>query len=169
MVAVDLEAWKVKKVVECGPRAEGLAISPDGKTLTVGNVGAETVTVIDTGSLAVTRTLNGCPAPIRTFWSPDGSRVFVSAAGSREMVVFSSADWSEVKRIKLMEMDWDWAGEAQGRMPMNFALSADKKRLNFVLVGSNAVAELDLGSLAVKRGFKTGQTPDGIAVWSGGG
>ena len=166
MAAFDLEKWAVKKVVECGPRAEGISLSPDGKTLTVGNVGTDTVTVIDTGSFEVVRTLKGCPAPIRTFWSPDGRNVFVSAAGSREMVVFNPADWSEKKRIKLEELSMDWMGAKEGRMPMNFALSGDQKRLNFVLVGSDAVAELDLGSIEIKRGFKTGKTPDGIAVWS---
>ena len=166
-LAVDLEKWEITKVIECGPRAEGIALSPDGKTLTVGNVGADTVTVIDTETLEVTRTLSGCPAPIRTFWSPDGAHVFVSAAGSREMVIFSAKDWSEKKRIKLEDMDMDWMGAAQQRMPMNFALSGDQKKLNFVLVGSNAVAELDLASLEITRGFKSGQTPDGIAVWSG--
>lgn len=164
-LVVDLEAWSVKKVIECGPRAEGISISPDGKTVTVGNVGADTVTVIDTGTLEVTRTLSGCPAPIRTFWSPDGSKVFVSAAGARELVVFSASDWSEAKRIKFEELTGEWAGAAQGRVPMNFALSGDGKKLFVVLVGVDAVAEVDLATLTVSRGFKTGKTPDGIAVW----
>ncbi len=38
MVAFDLEKGEVAFKVKCGPRAEGISISPDGKIIAVGNV-----------------------------------------------------------------------------------------------------------------------------------
>lgn len=167
MVAFDLTKGEVAYQVTCGNRAEGISISPDGRTVAVGNVGEETVTLIDTEKKASFKTLTGCPAPIRTFFTDGGKSMFVSAAGTGELVVFDTKTWTEKKRIVLANLP-GVAKPQQGErhVPMNYAISKDGKRLFVVLVTGNAVAEIDLVKLEVTKTHKSGQLPDGIAVWS---
>ncbi|MEZ5164198.1 MAG: cytochrome D1 domain-containing protein [Fimbriimonadaceae bacterium] len=165
MAAFDLEKKELVKLVDCGARAEGIAISPDGKTITIGNVGEETVTVIDAKTYEVKRTLTGCPAPIRTFFSPDGKKAVVSAAGADSLVAFDTSTWKESQRVTLAGVES--SAYSGNRIPMNFAHSADGKTFFVVFVQANRVAQFRWNDLGFVKSFKTGQTPDGIAVWGG--
>lgn len=167
MVAFDLVKGEVAYQLTCGNRAEGISISADGRTVAMGNVGEETVTLIDTVKKTSFKTLTGCPAPIRTFFADSDKLMFVSAAGTGEVVVFKTADWTEKKRIVLSDLP-GVAKPAQGdrHVPMNFALSKDGKRLFVVLVTADAVAEIDIATLKVTRTHKSGKLPDGIAIWT---
>lgn len=166
MVAFGLPSLDVKHTVDCGPRAEGLSISADGKTVAVGNVGDDTVSVIDTGTMKVVKTLSGSPATIRTFFTPDGKHLAASSAGAKKLVVWQTSDWTQVKSLDLPSLSLDKLGAAEGRMPMNFAHSADGKSFYVVLVGSNRVMKVRTSDWSIVDGYTTGQTPDGIAVWS---
>lgn len=163
-VAFDLVKGEVTWSVDCGLRAEGISISPDGKTLAVGNMGADTVSIVDVASRKVTKTLSGMPQPIRTFFVDGGSRLLVSSAGTGEVVVFDTGTWEEKKRI-VMEKLPGMAGDDR-HPPMNYALSRDGKRVFVVVVSADLVAEIDLASLTVVKTHKTGKLPDGIAVWT---
>lgn len=168
MVAFDLVKGEVAYSVDCGPRAEGISISPDGKTVAVGNVGDDSVTLIDTGKRSAFKTLKGNPGPIRTFFVNDGKQLLVSAVQSGEVVVWNTADWTEFKRIAVMDLPGMTSERGQRHPPMNFADSADGKRLFFVVVSGDCVAELDLARWEVVRTHKSGKLPDGIAVWTAG-
>lgn len=167
MVAFDLVKGEVAYQVTCGNRAEGISISADGRTVAVGNVGEETVTLIDTVKKDSFKTLAACPAPIRTFFANSDKLMFVSAAGTGEVVVFNTSDWSEKKRIPMSDLPGvEKPQQGDRHVPMNFAISKDGKRLFVVLVTGNAVAEIDIASLKVTKTHKSGQLPDGIAIWS---
>ena len=119
--------------------------------------------MIDTATLKVTRELNDCPAPIRTFFSPDGKTVVVSAAAADSLVAFETKSWKEKKRVNLAKVEADkYAGN---RIPMNFAHSADGKSFFVVFVQLNRVAEFRWADLSFVKSYATGKTPDGIAIW----
>ncbi len=166
MVAFDLVKAEVAYTVDCGPRAEGISVSPDGKTVAVGNVGDDSVTLIDTEKKAVFKTLKGNPGPIRTFFVNDGKQMLVSAVNSGEVVVWNTEDWSEFKRIPMMDLPGMTGEKGERHPPMNFAISADGKRLFVVVVTGDCVAEIDLANWKVVRTHKSGKLPDGIAIWS---
>jgi len=168
MVAFDLVKGEVAYQVTCGNRAEGISISADGRTVAMGNVGEETVTLIDTVKKTSFKSLTGCFAPIRTFFADSDKLMFVSAAGSGEVVVFNTADWSEKKRIPMSDLPGVAKPQQGGdrHVPMNFALSKNGKRLFVVLVTADAVAEIDIATLKVTRTHKSGKLPDGIAIWT---
>ncbi len=161
----DLEANKIIATIPTDSRAEGIAISPDGKTLTCGNVGANNVSVIDTTTLKVVKTLTSTPAPIRTIWTKNGKWVLTSCAGSGELVVHDSQNWTEKKRIKLGDQSFKFDLNGQPfPIPMNYAVHEDGKHVLVVMVASNAVAIVDTEKLEVVGKVDTGQLPDGIAL-----
>lgn len=166
MAAFDLVSGKVAYMVDCGPRAEGISISPDGKTVAVGNVGDDSVTLIDTEKRVAFKTLRGNPGPIRTFFVNGGRQMVVSAVNSGELVVWNTADWSELKRIAIMDLPGMTGQKGERHPPMNFAASADGKRLFVVVVTGDCVAEIDLAKWEVLRTHKSGKLPDGIAIWT---
>lgn len=165
MVAFDLVKWEVAYSVECGPRAEGISISPDGKTIAVGNMGADTITIIDAEKKSAVATLSGCPNPIRTFFADGGKRLLVSSAGSGEVAVFDASTWKESNRLVMADLPGMMA-DGQRHPPMNYAASADGKRLFVAVVTGDCVAEIDLAAMKVVRTHKSGKLPDGIAIWT---
>lgn len=166
MVAFDLVNWEVAYSVECGPRAEGISVSPDGKTVAVGNVGDDSVTLIDTEKKSAFKTLKGNPGPIRTFFVNSGKQMMVSAVNSGEIVVWNTADWTEFKRIPVVDLPGMDGEKGAKHPPMNYAVSADGKRVFVVVVTGDCVAEIDLTTWTVTRTHKSGKLPDGIAIWS---
>lgn len=164
IVAVDLAEKKVIGTVACAERAEGISLSPDEKTIAVGNVGAHTITIIDAEKLTVQKTIEDIEAPIRTCFSPDGKTLMVSSL-SGEIVCYAVKDWTVERRVDLAKQKVEVPlGGQKAPLPMNFAISSDRRSAFVVLVASDAVAELDLATWEVTRLLKTGPLPDGIAV-----
>ena len=77
---VDLTGERELAVIEAGEGAEGLAVSPDGSQVWVGNRDDETVTVIDTRRRRVIDTIDLGASPIRIEIS-DAGRVVVPTGG----------------------------------------------------------------------------------------
>lgn len=164
IVAVDLVEKKVLGTVACGERAEGISLSPDDKVIAVGNVGGDSITIVDAENLTVTKTIEDVKAPIRTCFSPDGKTLMASSL-SGEIVCYERKTWSVERRINLEKQSVEIPlGGQKAPLPMNFAISSDRKSAFIVLVASDAVAELDLDRWEVIRLLKTGPLPDGIAV-----
>ena len=159
---INLSEWKVTQRVKCGSRAEGISISPDGKWIAVGNVGGDSVTVIDAAKLEVVKTLTGLALPIRTFFTSDGVHMLVACANSGELAVFDTKTLTEKKRIKLANAKG--VTLTQGLFPMAMKFEADRKngQIYYVLINADAVAVIDEKSLEVVGILATGSFPDGI-------
>jgi len=72
------------------PYPAGLSVSPDGRSLYVANDLANTVSVVDTGALTVTKTIRVGGRPYTTLVSPDGKGVYVSNWGDDTLSVIST-------------------------------------------------------------------------------
>ncbi len=84
VVRVDLAARKVTGRVEVGREPRGLAITPDGSRLVVGNARGQSVSVVDLGKFAVERTLPMLADNLRQVAvSPDGRYAYVAAMNNR--------------------------------------------------------------------------------------
>jgi DNA-binding beta-propeller fold protein YncE len=88
-----------------------------------------------TGALACTR-------------APPGDRIFVSQAGSSTIAVVDAEKGEVEGRIDV------------GMLPHGLILSADGSTLYAVLVGSQAVAEIDTATARLRRTFLTAPVPD---------
>ena len=105
--------------------AGGLSVSPDGATLYVTRVFAQTVSAIDLASGKVTRTIDLPAEPYGNVVSADGRRLYVSLWGSAQVQVYM------LPQLVLLEE------YTTGEHPNALQLSRDGKRL-FVACGSNA-------------------------------
>jgi len=68
-------------VIETGPGAEGLAVTPDGREIWVANRQVETISVVDAESLKIVATLDSRPFAGRIEMSPDGYAVVPNGLG----------------------------------------------------------------------------------------
>ena len=105
--------------------AGGLTITPDGSTLYVTRVFAQTVSAIDLASGQVTKTISLPAEPYANVVSADGKRLFVSLWGGAKVQVYMLPSL-----ILLEEFN-------TGEHPNAMVLSRDGKRL-FVACGSSA-------------------------------
>jgi YVTN family beta-propeller protein len=143
--------WHVT-TVPVGRGAEGFDRSPDGKTLWVANAQDATVSIIDVATKKVVATVPvQFRAANRLKFTPDGRLALISDLGGHELIVMDVASRKEAKRIEVK-------GGAAGLL-----VEPDASRA-FLSVGSqNAVAVIDLRSLAVTNWIPTGPNPDGLA------
>ncbi len=120
-------------------QSSGLELSPDGSTLVACGSFDDVVTLIDTASWSVRATLPAAQFPVKAVFSPDGSKLYVSARTSQELIAFDLTPTGgvEVGRAPL------------GFSPLEFVVNAAGTRA-FGLDTSNAELEVvDLGALSV--------------------
>ncbi len=156
--------------VATGQGAEGIAVTPDGAEVWVGNRAADTITVLDSKTLEVKATVP-CPGfPIRVAITPDGSRALVSAAQNGEVVLFDVAERKELARRKLdLENAADAAtrlfGDRFGESPVPVGLVVDPgaDRAWVAATQADVVVVIDTRTLDVIGVVEAGREPDGMA------
>lgn len=164
VTAFDWLSGKVLKQISTGDRAEGISISPDGKTVACGNVGADKLSLISGTSFEVTKTLAGLKMPIRTLFTADGKSLVVSNVGTGSLEAFRVADGKPIASVALRQKPLaDPKYGDQWPVPMNL-FRRKNGHIMVVLVTSHAVAEVDPEFWKVVKTFDTGPLPDGMAV-----
>jgi YVTN family beta-propeller protein len=83
---IFLNEERAPVVIETGPGAEGLAVTPDGSEVWVANRAVESISIIDTASLAVVATINSRPQAGRVEIG-SGGRAFVANGGGGDEAV----------------------------------------------------------------------------------
>lgn len=158
VVALDKDVPPV--VIETGKGAEGLAVSPDGAEVWVVNRVAETISVVDTRSLAVTDTIEVPPDARRAEISRSG-RVLVphaapgDAAPAQYLSVYDRGRRALVDRLARHE----------GRKgPGGFGILIVGERAFASDRAGRAVLDLDLADIKSARVFAANlDDPDGLA------
>lgn len=164
VTVIDLKAGKAASQIPTGARAEGISLSPDDKLVACGNIGANSVSIIDAKAKKVVHTIEGVGGPIRTLFTRDGRHLAVSSITSGSLEIFSTADWSKTATIPLKDKPVaDAAYGQQWPVPMNLALGSDGS-MYVVLVTSHAIAQIDTKTWKVTRTLQTGGLPDGLAI-----
>ena len=134
------------KVLPLDFRAYGIDVTPDGKHVLVSG---RALTVIDTSTDAVVRTIATTPADTgRIRITPDGLRVVV--AMRRSLAVFDLAGGRLIREIPLLAS------------PKVLTLSGDGRRAYLTNPDAHSATIVDLGDGRV-RTLQTGKRPDGIA------
>lgn len=142
--------WSVTNIA-VGRGSEGFDLSPDGKELWVANAQDQTVSVIDVTSRKAVQTLASTKAANRLKFTLDGKYVFVSDMQGNELLVFDAAARTENKRIAT-------EGGSEGLL-----MAPDGAHAYTTLNTRDAVAVIDLKTMAVTGEVKTGKGPDGPA------
>lgn len=133
-------------------KPEGIAISPDGKFIAVGDNDGGTITIIDAGSKEVTGAIEAGGMPIRVGFTPDGTKLIATDPPAGVLRVFDFA-----KRQKIGEVD-------VGKAPIGFVVNPANGAVLVSMSEAGEVAVVDLEKLAVIQRIETGPVPDGIAL-----
>lgn len=78
---IFLNEERAPVVIETGPGAEGLSVTPDGSEVWVANRAVESISIIDTASLEVVATIDSRPFAGRIEMGPDGRAIVPNGGG----------------------------------------------------------------------------------------
>ena len=146
--------WTIT-AVPAGAGAEGLALSPDEKTVWTANVPAHSLSVIDVATKTLIDTI-----PLTTTYSnrlaftPDGRHVLVADLRGPEVLVFDAATRKEVRRIQI-------GGGTEGLL-----IAPDGSRAFASAPSLNKVVVIDLKTFEIAGEIGGLEGPDGLA-WLG--
>jgi YVTN family beta-propeller protein len=99
--AFDFKTGAKIKDVKTGKECEGVGVTPDGRWVWAGNRAEDTITIIDTRTLEVTKHIPSPGFPYRVQFTPDGKLALVPHARASSLVVADVASQTIVKSIKL--------------------------------------------------------------------
>jgi YVTN family beta-propeller protein len=139
------------KVIPVGPRAEGIAVAPDGSTVWAGSNTNGTVTVIDAKSGNSIETLGGFSLPYR---------LAISADGRTAIVCDPQGNAIHVVDVPTRNVLWKLDGLGS---PRGVAIAPDGKTAFVTLAEDPAVGIIDLVGRKLLRKVGVGASPDGIA------
>lgn len=97
----DFHSGEKIRDIDTGKECEGVGISPDGRWVWAGNRAEDTVSIIDTESLQLVKTLESPGFPYRVEFTPNGKYVLVPHAKSGTLMVGDVADQSIIRHIPL--------------------------------------------------------------------
>lgn len=167
---LDLEDNVYLRAVSTGPECEGIDITPDGREVWAANRRNDTISIIDTESLEVVEEIACAGFPIRIKITPDGERALVSNAASDEVAVFDVPRRKEVGRVTMNRDIVDEAGERlfgefleESSAPIGIVVAPDGSRAYVANSNADVVSVIDLETLDIVGGYRTGKQPDGIA------
>lgn len=137
-----------------GKVPEGIAVSPDGETVWVGQVGNGEISILDARTLQPRKQLAAGNHPARIRFSADGSRAFTVDPKTSELIVIDTAEPAVIRRVTV-------PGVPLGMWP-----SADGRFMYLTLAAGGKVARMDLQTFEIDHEVDVGRVADGIG-WAG--
>jgi YVTN family beta-propeller protein len=131
-----------------------LVLSPDGKSLLVGDTGGNEMLFLNPSTGAIDRRLP-IADPYQLGFSPNGKWLVVNGLARDQVDVYDAATMKLVKRFPIASM------------PSHLAFSPNSDTVYVSLQGSNRLAAIDLTRLAVIWDVPVGSTPAGV-LWNRG-
>lgn len=149
---LDLKARKLIKVIPVSGQIQRIAISNDGRWIFTADQTKPRVAVIDTATLKVTKwiPLDGLgygAAPTR-----DGRWLLIAVPNANDVNVIDLKTMTVARTIPL----------GAHTSPQEVLVQPDGKAAFVSCIGSNRVAEIDLGTWKVSRMIMTGKGTDGL-------
>lgn len=166
---IDIERLTLVRRVKTGAGPEGIAATPDGRELWIGNRSGDTLTVLNAQSLEPLATLEAVGFPIRVQITPDGRHALVSLAKEGALAIYSIAEKKEVARVAMTVEAKDAEGRFFGGqfgkspVPIGIVITPDGKEAFVSCAQSDSILCVDLEKFTVTRSLKTGKEPDGVA------
>jgi YVTN family beta-propeller protein len=141
-----------QRLVKVGLGPEGLDLAPDGRTLWSAHSRDGGISIIDTDSGKVIRTVDAkTQRSNRVKITPDGRLALVSDLAAGNLLIFDAHDYREIKRLNL------------GPSVTGILIPPDGATAYVAVSGANHVAVVDLKTLSLAKTIDTGREPDGMA------
>ena len=149
---IDTRTRSLMKVITGFNGSEGVAASPDGRTVYATSIRSNVLSVIDAQTNQVTHTVSvgGGPQGVRA--APDSSAIYVANSGAGTVSVVDSATLSVVRTVQV------------GQTADEVAVSADSAHVYATNFDSDSISDIKTATGAVVATVKVGSQPHGIAV-----
>ena len=129
-----------------------VAVTPDGTKVYVANAGSNNVSVINTATNTVVKTVSVGNAPIGVAITPDGTKVYVANSGSNNVSVIHRPGNTVVATIPV------------GNCPRGVAITPDGTQAYVANYGDNTVSVIDTATNTVAGlPIPVGTSPDWVA------
>ena len=131
-----------------------VALSPDGRSLLVGDSAGNEMLFLDPGTGAVQRTLP-IADPYQLGFSPNGRFLTVNGLARNQVDIYDAATMKLIKRFPLSSM------------PSHLSYAPDSSMVFVSLQGTDRLAAIDLTHMQVRWDVPVGRTPAGV-LWHDG-
>jgi len=151
---VDMAAQKELRRIPVLREPHHLALSPDGKSLLVGDTVGNEMLFLDPVTAALQRRMPVAD-PYQLGFSPNGRFLVVNGLARNQVDVYDAATMQLLKRFPA------------ATMPSHLDFAPDSSRVFVSLQGTDSMLAIDLNKLAVLWTAKIGKTPAGV-LWHDG-
>lgn len=156
---IDLSGAAEPLHAPMGTEPEGIALTPDGKTLWVSARGSNEAFALDPATLEVRARLATGRFPLRLVIRPQGDVAITSDLQDAGLSVIDLASGSLARSVPVGGTE-----QAEVRFQVTILWSDDGNRIYVAETGTNTVAEVDYATSKVLRRFMVGEDGDGLAV-----
>jgi DNA-binding beta-propeller fold protein YncE len=153
--------------IATGDGAEGIAVSASGEHIWVTNRAADTITILDAGTLEPAGEIVSEGFPIRATATSRG-QVLVTRARAGDLAIYDAATFDEVRvvsfDIESMDVEERLFGDRFGDSSVPIGVIVDGAGETAWVAHANAdiITEIDLASGAITRMLRAGREPDGM-------
>ncbi len=154
---IDMPTRKVIKTVPVGKEPHHLMMTPDQKTLLIGNAAGNDVTLMNPTTGELTGRIPNIIDPYQIGYSPN-HKWFVANGNRLDRVDIYAADGANLKLAKVVKL---------AKTPSHIAFTADSKIAFITLQDSNELAAIDLDTQNVLWKMPTAKVPAGLWMTPG--
>jgi DNA-binding beta-propeller fold protein YncE len=151
---VDMSSEKEVRRVPVLREPHHLVLSPDGRSLLVGDTVGNEMLFLDPASGAVQKRMPVAD-PYQLGFSPNGKFLVVNGLARNQVDVYDAGSMQLLKRFPIASM------------PSHLDFAPDSSRVFVSLQGTDSLVAIDLGKLAIVWVQKIGKTPAGV-LWHNG-
>jgi len=151
---IEMSTEKELRVIPLLREPHHLALSPDGKSLLVGDTVGNEMFFFDPATAALQKRLPVAD-PYQLAFSPNGKFLVVNGLARNQVDVYDAASMQLLKRFPIASM------------PSHLDYAPDSSRVFVSLQGTDSLVAIDLNKLEVLWKVKIGSTPAGV-MWHNG-
>ncbi len=148
---IDMSSRRELRRIPASREPHHLILSPDGKSLLVGDTAANQMLFLDPATGAVQRRVM-VSDPYQLGFSPDGKFLVVNGLARDQVDVYDAAAMTLIKRFPVASM------------PSHLVFSPDSRKVFVSLQGSDKLAAFDLTTMTPLWTEPVGPTPAGV-LW----
>jgi DNA-binding beta-propeller fold protein YncE len=167
LTVLDLGKGVRASNIATGEGAEGIAVSASGKHIWVTNRAADTITILDAGTLEKAGEIASEGFPIRATATPKG-QVLVTRARAGDLAIYDASTFEELRivtfNLESMDVEERLFGDRFGdsSVPIGVIVDSAGERAWVAHANADIITEIDLGSGNVVRTLRAGKEPDGM-------
>jgi YVTN family beta-propeller protein len=149
---IDTRTRSLTRAIGGFDGSEGVAASPDGRTVYATSIRSNTLSVIDSQTNQVMHSVNAGDGPQGVGVLPDGSAIYIANSGADTVTVVDPSSFAVVRTVQV------------GTTADEVAFSADSAHAYVTNYGADSISDVNTATGATVATVKVGSQPHGIAL-----